>query len=201
MAVPPQPQPPGRRYCPTCGAPLSPEARFCMACGAAVGETGFGAALGMRHPIPDAEYMGFWIRVATLLVDSIIWWVVTFIVLGGVFAYVGLSAWTSLSGFYVVLAAYVFVVLVHFAYHVFLVGVKGQTLGKMALGIQVVNSQGNVPGIGRALLREVVGKAISGLPLYLGYFWAGWDPHKRAWHDHISGTFVVRKQRQQSGPS
>ena len=36
MAVPPQSQPSGQRYCMTCGALLEPQARFCMACGAAV---------------------------------------------------------------------------------------------------------------------------------------------------------------------
>jgi uncharacterized RDD family membrane protein YckC len=78
-------------------------------------------------------------------------------------------------------------------YAVLFIGLKRQTLGKMALGIKVIDAGGNVPGLGRAVLREIVGKFLSGLALGLGYTWIGWDTHKRGWHDHIAGTYVVRK--------
>jgi len=26
----------------------------------------------------------------------------------------------------------------------------------------------------------------------LGFFWAGWDQQKQAWHDKIAGTFMVK---------
>jgi uncharacterized RDD family membrane protein YckC len=84
-----------------------------------------------------------------------------------------------------------------FAYYVIMTGLTGQTLGKMALGIQVINPQGQPPGIWRAFLREVPGKLISALPIYLGYMWAGWDREKRAWHDHLFQTAVVRKPPRQ----
>ena len=80
-------------------------------------------------------------------------------------------------------------------YYVLLTGLRGQTLGKMALGIQVVDAQGNVPGIWRAILREVIGKVISTILIFLGFLWVIWDRRKRGWHDYIGGTFVVRKQR------
>ena len=59
----------------------------------------------------------------------------------------------------------------------------------------MVNQQGQVPGIGRAALREIIGKLVSTVVILLGFFWIGWDRHKRGWHDHISGTYVVRKPR------
>ena len=80
-------------------------------------------------------------------------------------------------------------------YYVLFIGLKGQTLGKMALGIQVVDAHGNVPGIWRAILREIIGKLISTIVIFLGFLWVIWDPRKRGWHDYIGGTFVVRKQR------
>ena len=80
-------------------------------------------------------------------------------------------------------------------YHVAFISAKGQTIGKMIFGIQVVNSQGNIPAIGSVLLREVVGKFLSAIALGLGYLWVAWDKNKRGWHDHIGGTYVVRKQR------
>jgi uncharacterized RDD family membrane protein YckC len=68
----------------------------------------------------------------------------------------------------------------------------------MAVGIKVIDAEGNVPGLGRAILREIVGKFISGLALGLGYAWMGWDTHKRGWHDHIAGTYVVRKEQERA---
>lgn len=78
-------------------------------------------------------------------------------------------------------------------YQIYFIGKKGQTLGKMAMGIKVVlEGTQNAPGYGKAILREVVGKFISGIALSLGYLWMLWDPKKQAWHDKIAGTIVVR---------
>ena len=78
-------------------------------------------------------------------------------------------------------------------YYVLLIGLKGQTLGKMALHIMVIDARGNAPGIWRAILREVIGKLVSTVVLLLGYLWIIWDREKRGWHDYIAGTWVVRK--------
>jgi len=91
-----------------------------------------------------------------------------------------------------IFVAYVFGLL----YYVLLTTLQGQTLGKMFLGIQVVDSRGSIPTVGTVLLREVVGRFISGLLFNLGYIWVAWDREKRAWHDHIAGTFVIRKERE-----
>ena len=77
-------------------------------------------------------------------------------------------------------------------YYVVLTGTRGQTLGKMALGIKVVNRNGDVPGLGYAALREVVGKFISFIALLLGFLSIAWDPKKQGWHDKIAGTWVIK---------
>jgi uncharacterized RDD family membrane protein YckC len=123
--------------------------------------------------------MGFWIRVAAVLIDSILI-LILLALLGRIFGGAGF------------LVAYLFSLL----YYVLLTTIQGQTLGKMALGIQVVDAQGNIPSLGTVLLREVVGKLISGLALNLGYAWAGWDQQKRGWHDHIASTYVIRRGRE-----
>ena len=79
-------------------------------------------------------------------------------------------------------------------YYWLLTGIRGQTLGKMAVGIKVVNNQGNKPGLARAALRESIGKTISTLVLLLGFFWVIWDSRKQAWHDKLSGTYVVNSR-------
>lgn len=69
---------------------------------------------------------------------------------------------------------------------------RGQTWGKKALRIKVTDADGGPPGWGRAVLRETVGRMISGLVFCLGYLWMLWDPERRCWHDMIAGTRVVR---------
>ena len=66
----------------------------------------------------------------------------------------------------------------------------GQTLGKMALGLRVVADDGAVPP-GTAVLRAVV--AVIGVGLAgLGVLPALFDGERRALHDRIAGTRVVR---------
>jgi uncharacterized RDD family membrane protein YckC len=70
-------------------------------------------------------------------------------------------------------------------------GPTGQTLGKRALGIRVIDFRAGGPiGYGRGLLRYV-GRLISGIPCALGYLWMLWDKENQTWHDKIATTVVV----------
>lgn len=72
----------------------------------------------------------------------------------------------------------------------------GQTLGKALCNLRVVDKRdGSVPGIGRMLLRETLGKWVSGLFFSLGYFWAIWDRDGQTWHDKIAGTVVLHEEQ------
>jgi uncharacterized RDD family membrane protein YckC len=69
---------------------------------------------------------------------------------------------------------------------------RGKTPGKFLMRIRVVDKRnGRMPGLGRMLVRETIGKIISGAFLSLGYFWAIWDKDSQAWHDKIAGTVVL----------
>ncbi len=70
----------------------------------------------------------------------------------------------------------------------------GTTFGKLVLRVQVVRVNGEPPGFWTMLLREVIGKLLSGLLLYLGFLWAIWDQNRQAWHDKIAGTVVVHRK-------
>jgi RDD family len=71
---------------------------------------------------------------------------------------------------------------------------QGKTPGKWLVKIRVADkSTGRYPGLGRMLVREIVGKMASGLFLGIGYFWAIWDPANQCGHDKIAGTLVVRE--------
>jgi uncharacterized RDD family membrane protein YckC len=68
---------------------------------------------------------------------------------------------------------------------------SGQTPGKRAMGIRVIDYQNGGPlGYGRALLRWVC-RIISAIPCGLGYLWMLWDSERQTWHDKIAQSVVV----------
>jgi uncharacterized RDD family membrane protein YckC len=118
---------------------------------------------------------GFWRRLAALLVDSVIVGaaiVVLALVLGPIGAIVG------------VLASY--------AYYIVMEGMPaGQTLGKKALGIRIVDANTGKPiGYGRAAIRNLA-RILSGWALGIGYLWMLWDREKQTWHDKLASSHVV----------
>ncbi|MEQ8718909.1 MAG: RDD family protein [Acidimicrobiales bacterium] len=79
-----------------------------------------------------------------------------------------------------------------FWYYPYFDGVTGATPGKRMIGLRVVDDRtGESIGYGRGLGRSLF-KIISGLVLLLGYLWAIWDREKRAWHDMVVSSRVVR---------
>lgn len=77
-------------------------------------------------------------------------------------------------------------------YNVLLVKYYGATVGKMALGLQVVKADGGPLDWFTAILRETVGKMISAIPAGFGFFWVAWDAKKQGFHDKIADTLVIK---------
>jgi uncharacterized RDD family membrane protein YckC len=65
------------------------------------------------------------------------------------------------------------------------------TPGKMALGLKIVRSDGSPLTTGRIIGRYFA-EILSALILLIGYIVAGFDEQKRALHDHICDTRVIR---------
>ncbi len=78
-------------------------------------------------------------------------------------------------------------------YFVYPTKASGQTLGKKLLSVKVVPSAGDKLPLtwGQVFLREIVGKTLGTIPLYLGYIWAYTNSDHRAWHDSMSHTHVI----------
>jgi uncharacterized RDD family membrane protein YckC len=125
---------------------------------------------------PSGPRASFGRRLVALIVDS---------VLVGVVAIALIVIFDTAAG-------YGLTILVGLAYYALLEGgPKGQTVGKMALGIRVIDfSTGGPIGYPRGVLRYV-GRIVSSIPFYLGYFWMLWDKEKQTWHDKIATTVVV----------
>ena len=68
---------------------------------------------------------------------------------------------------------------------------SGQTFGKRALGLRVVDfSTAASISMSRAMVRSLVRVFLSGIVL-LGYLWMLWDPQEQTWHDKLASTTVV----------
>ena len=75
---------------------------------------------------------------------------------------------------------------------VFRQGRTGQSVGKSALHLRLVDSRTAQPiGAGKAFLREF----LSGLfnnACFLNLLWPLWDDQKQTWHDKVVNTYVVK---------
>ena len=151
--------------CARCGARLRQGVQYCPDCGA--------AQEGMSE---DTEYAGFFVRLGAAIIDSLVTGVPAAII----------TTFTDIPALGTILSV---------IYYVMFTYAKGQTPGKMLLGLHVVDRNGQKPSLRQVIMREVFGKAIAALALLIGYLWIIWDPKKRGWHDYIAGTFVVRRER------
>lgn len=77
-------------------------------------------------------------------------------------------------------------------YYILLTAAFGATLGKMALGMRVVDESGQNAGFFKVLIRETIGKFVSALALFIGFIWILFDDKRQGWHDKIGGTSVVK---------
>ena len=69
----------------------------------------------------------------------------------------------------------------------------GATPGKMVLNLKVVTVDGGGLSWGRAIGRHFAARYLSTyITLCIGCIMAGFDSEKRALHDHIVGTRVIR---------
>ncbi len=68
---------------------------------------------------------------------------------------------------------------------------KGRTLGRVVLGLRLVDTQGMAPPPGRAIARALL--SVVSFGLFLGGFWmALFDRHGQTLHDKLTSTFVVQ---------
>lgn len=124
---------------------------------------------------PSGPRAGFWRRFAAWFLDALLLAIVELVL-------------ERLVGRGGVLVSFVIAV----AYFTYLEGSNsGQTIGKRALGIRVIDfSSGGPIGYGRAIIRYF-GRFVSGFVLLLGYFWMLWDKERQTWHDKFANDVVV----------
>jgi uncharacterized RDD family membrane protein YckC len=148
------------------------------------------------------QYAGFWIRFAARFIDGLIMQVVSWIIMlpfGAVMQAVmpkpGVEPKPEdMIKMFAALAPIIAISMtVAIVYDVFMVVKYGGTLGKLAVGIKIVNDDGTKIRMGRAIGRFFA-HIVSALTCYIGYIIAGFDSEKRALHDHMCSTRVIYKK-------
>jgi uncharacterized RDD family membrane protein YckC len=130
---------------------------------------------------PPLAPAGFWIRVGAVLIDAAC-------VMAAEMVF-GLLVWGLVEERLATAASRAFRFLAGPCYFIFLHWARGQTLGKMAFHIRVVDLGGGPLSLGQAALRHV-GSWLSALLLGIGYLFAALRADKRALHDLIARTRV-----------
>ncbi len=136
----------------------------------------------------DYEYAGFWIRFWAKIVDNFIVGFISIAMImipGAVIGIAGMA--DSMSGFF----GYMIQLIIPLAYNTFFIGKYAATPGKMALKLKVIKADGEKITYLRAAGRHF-SEIISGVIMAIGYIMAAFDKEKRALHDHICSTRVIR---------
>jgi len=140
-------------------------------------------------PLGVLNYAGFWIRTGAYVIDWIILQIVNFFISMATISFI--RGGGRVAGM-VMLTQFLIGLTLQVTYNVLFVGRFGATPGKMALNLKIVRPNGEPIGYARALGRFFAG-FLSGLLLFVGFMMAGWDEEKRALHDRICDTRVIRR--------
>lgn len=141
---------------------------------------------------------GFWKRAAALLIDATIVTAVNYALLIALALALSIDPMSTFdpqfasttSGAFMALA-YLAYPVISLLYYVTMESSSSQaTLGKMAIGIKVVNRAGGRMGRGNALGRWV-SHLLCYFTLYIGYLVAAFTERKQGLHDMVAGTYVV----------
>lgn len=135
-----------------------------------------------------SPYIGFWARFAAFSIDSAIVGVLTLSVFMPIIFFIGFSGSDNalVLGLIQVLG-----LCISPLYFIYFTHTSQSTLGKRFIGIKVLSESGYKLSLGKIVLRETIGRIISGITLYIGYIIAGFTAKKQGLHDMISGSVVV----------
>jgi uncharacterized RDD family membrane protein YckC len=131
-------------------------------------------------------YAGFWRRVAAFLIDGVLLGVVTVplsLAFGGDDA--SMTASSSASSISTVIGWLYYTLMESSA--------KQATVGKMALGIIVMDLEGRRIGFGKATGRYFA-KILSALIIGIGFLMVAFTQRKQGLHDILAGTLVIKGQ-------
>jgi uncharacterized RDD family membrane protein YckC len=160
--------------------------------------SGFASAPVGLESTPS-RYGGFWRRLFAFAIDLVVIFFLCSVM--GVMAYVGYKVGLAAHHRAVTLGnASPLVVFLTFsgvflatAYFVVFHGMDGQTIGKAVFHLRVVGPDQQRISYRRALLRWIGTFGLGAASIGLSALWILWSREKRAWHDYLARTWVIRK--------
>ena len=122
------------------------------------------------------EYAGFWVRLGAGVIDLLTLGVIVVII---AYFFPAPVIWVT-SGLVISVAYWL-------GFWVW----RGQTPGKMALGIKVIRTDSS-PVKWQCALCCFLGYIVSVVTLFIGFIWVAFDGRKQGIHDKIADTYVVK---------
>ncbi len=122
------------------------------------------------------EYAGFWIRLGAGVIDLLV-----LVCAAGIIAYFFPAPIIWLTSGIGISVAYLF------GFWVW----RGQTPGKMAVGVKIIRTDSS-PIKWQCALRRFLGYIVSLVTLFVGFIWVAFDDRKQGMHDKIADTYVVK---------
>jgi uncharacterized RDD family membrane protein YckC len=143
--------------------------------------------IAVRGPM---DYAGFGIRVGAKILDGII---IAVPIYALIFAIRGFHPGAPPSASRMITSQLVGLA-IGLSYYTFFVGKFGATPGKMATKLLIVNADGSKVSYAKAVGRYFAAEYLSGcFTLFIGYLMVLWDDERRALHDRICSTRVIKK--------
>lgn len=189
--------------CASCGNTRLPDGSFCLFCGDVLTEPALAAIAAKSHPnsVPETpanvEYAGFWLRVWAGAIDLCMEFGGAVLLTGAI--YFILDRYRHLLGLssydFKFAAGYAFVPILAVGSWLYCAFTESSswraTVGKRALGLQVITTHGGRTSFGQATVRHFM-KFLSFFCLMIGFMMAGWTKRRQALHDIPTDVLVVR---------
>jgi uncharacterized RDD family membrane protein YckC/ribosomal protein L40E len=187
---------PDKKICPGCNSVNDPASQYCYKCGLKLPD----------RASTEFRYAGFWIRLLAYIIDGILLNIITGIIeivlLVAIFKS-DFELWFDIANpnmFYDSMPAsfwlfYGISILVSYiiqmVYHTIAIGKWGKTIGKAAIGVKVVRTDGTRVSYWRAFGRYWA-YVLNGFTLNIGFLVIAWTSKKQGLHDMICDTIVVK---------
>jgi len=186
-------------FCSKCGTPTPASAQFCMKCGAPLAAAPSAVA---STPAPGMAYGGFWMRFLAIIIDGIIVGIccapfIVFVLPGIIKAAQNPGSEPDPQAMMAMMGGIALFQLaalaINWLYEALMTSSSRQaTVGKMALGLKVIDMNGRRISFARATGRHFA-KILSGMIMMIGYIMAAFTDRHQALHDMLAGTLVVKK--------
>ncbi len=135
------------------------------------------------------KYAGFWIRALAIFLDWVALMIIGAIFFGKEVTKMGATE----TGFEIGFNYEGWSALIPLLYAPVFWIWKSATPGKLICGLKIIETDGKKLSPLKSIIRFF--SYIPSFIFFLGFFWAGFDKHKQAWHDKIAKTYVIHYRK------